>query len=220
MADAAQRVYFHALNCGFQLAPSAGSASGAVGNPVGYHRMYVWADKGDFDLSHWWDGVAVGRVTVTNGPLIRPLANGRMPGYLFNLVSGQASIDVAMNMTTRDPLSYLEIIKNGELATSVRLEEWAKTGHFPPVRFDAGGWCLVRVVTNVQETYRAALSAPWFVEGENGPRISRKSARFFLDRLDARIRALTADGKPTGSETPHGIARQFWLDLIAKANAD
>jgi hypothetical protein len=36
-----QEIYYHALNCGLRLPPSAGSASGVLPNPVGYNRVYV-----------------------------------------------------------------------------------------------------------------------------------------------------------------------------------
>jgi len=36
-----QEIYYHLLNCGLRLPPSAGSASGVLPNPVGYNRVYV-----------------------------------------------------------------------------------------------------------------------------------------------------------------------------------
>jgi hypothetical protein len=36
-----QEIYYHLLNCGVRLPPSAGSASGVLPNPVGYNRVYV-----------------------------------------------------------------------------------------------------------------------------------------------------------------------------------
>ena len=36
-----QEIYYHLLNCGLRVAPSAGSASGVLPNPVGYNRVYV-----------------------------------------------------------------------------------------------------------------------------------------------------------------------------------
>jgi hypothetical protein len=36
-----QEIYYHILNCGLRLLPSAGSASGVLPNPVGYDRVYV-----------------------------------------------------------------------------------------------------------------------------------------------------------------------------------
>ncbi|HEX4148536.1 MAG TPA: hypothetical protein VHY20_06095 [Pirellulales bacterium] len=219
-AELAQQVYFQILECGLRLPPSAGSESGVSANPVGYDRMYAWVDKEDFNRDRWWRAVRLGRVTVTNGPLIRPTAGGRLPGHEFQLLAGQLELDVAMNLTTRDPITYLELIKNGRTAASIRLSDWAKTGHFPAVRFNEPGWMLVRVVTDVQQTYRAALSAPWYVAGTGGPRISRKAVHFFLDRLKPLAAATGSGDKATVSPAQLAAAERFWTELLAKANAD
>lgn len=39
-----QEIYYHLLNCGIRIAPSAGSASGVLPNPLGYDRVYVHVD--------------------------------------------------------------------------------------------------------------------------------------------------------------------------------
>ncbi|PYJ58836.1 MAG: hypothetical protein DME24_14830, partial [Verrucomicrobia bacterium] len=39
-----EEIYYHILNCGLRLPPSAGSASGVLPNPVGYDRVYVHLD--------------------------------------------------------------------------------------------------------------------------------------------------------------------------------
>ena len=44
-----QEIYYHMLNCGLRLPPSAGSASGVLPNPVGYNRVYVHTGA-DLDL--------------------------------------------------------------------------------------------------------------------------------------------------------------------------
>ena len=36
-----QELYYHLLNCGLRIPPTAGSGSGANNNPVGYNRFYV-----------------------------------------------------------------------------------------------------------------------------------------------------------------------------------
>ena len=36
-----QKIYYHLLNCGLQIPPTAGSGAGDNGNPVGYNRVYV-----------------------------------------------------------------------------------------------------------------------------------------------------------------------------------
>ncbi|HWA97630.1 MAG TPA: hypothetical protein VG713_04035 [Pirellulales bacterium] len=208
----AQQIYFHVLNCGLRIPPSAGSGTGEGPNHLGYNRVYVWVDREDFDYAAWWEGFRRGRVVVTNGPLIRPLANGRLPGHTFTLSPGQPlAIDIAMNMAIREQVRYMEIIQDGRLAQSIRLEDWAKTGHFPPVTIDSPGWFLVRVVTETKGTYRAALSAPWYVESNDGQsKISRKSAQFFLTWLEERAAQLGAAPE----------AQKFWEALLARANAD
>jgi hypothetical protein len=222
-ARAAQETYFHLLNCGFRIPPSAGSGSGVAPNPVGYDRVYVYLDRGSLDYDEWWEGFRRGRVTVTNGPLIRPLANRRPPGHVFQLERGELEVDVAMNMAIREKVSYVQLIHNGRVALNVRLEDWAKNGHFPPLRVEGSGWFLVRVATDVAETYRFAASAPWYVETEGGkPFISRKSVQFFLDMLNER--AGEAE-RLAGSEREsvaaiYSAARKFWEDLLAKATAE
>ena len=81
-------IYYHLLNCGVRIAPSAGSASGVLPNPVGYNRVYVHCGS-QLDYQTWWEGLRAGRVIVTNGPLIRPLVNGKLPGHVFLRQRGQ-----------------------------------------------------------------------------------------------------------------------------------
>jgi hypothetical protein len=51
-----QDIYYHLLNCGLRLPPSAGSASGVLPNPVGYNRVYVRVE-GDLTYKKWWQGL-------------------------------------------------------------------------------------------------------------------------------------------------------------------
>ncbi|HEX5446320.1 MAG TPA: CehA/McbA family metallohydrolase [Pirellulales bacterium] len=216
-----QELYYHVLNCGLRIPPSAGSGSGEATNPVGYNRVYVWLGQEPFDYARWWQEFRQGRVVATNGPLVRPVANGKPPGEVFEAAAGETvSLDVAVNVTVRETISYFELVKNGRVAASVRYEELAKTGHFPPLEFDESGWCLVRAVTDLAETYRFATSAPWYVEIGDAPRrVSKQSAQFFLDRLAERRQQLEADGKPPAALSEAlDRAKAFWKDVLAKSN--
>jgi hypothetical protein len=73
-----------------RLPPSAGSASGVLPNPVGYDRVYVQLD-GELSYEKWWDGLKLGRVFVSNGPLLRCRANGQWPGHIFKARRGKGS---------------------------------------------------------------------------------------------------------------------------------
>jgi hypothetical protein len=207
-----QEIYFNVLNTGLQIPPSAGSGSGEALNPLGYNRLYVRVDHDNFDYTTFWRAFRRGRVTVTNGPLLQPQANGRPPGQVFKLEAGERlEVDVAMNMTVRENVSYMQLIHNGRVAQSIRLEDWAKTGHFPPLVIDQPGWFLVRVGTDQVETPRFAITGPWYVAAVDGStHISRAAVQFFLDWLDERAKDFGEDSS----------SRKFWEERLTKANAD
>ncbi|MBN2216884.1 MAG: hypothetical protein JW719_05875 [Pirellulales bacterium] len=220
-AEWTQEVYFRLLECGLRIPPSAGSGSGASPNPVGYNRMYVHVD-GPLDWSKWFDAVRAGRITITNGPLLRPTADGQLPGHVFALPDGEtAEYEIGLTLSTREPISYLEIIKNGRIFRTVRLDEYAKSGRLPPVPFDAGGWFLVRAVTETPGNYRAAMTGPFYVEARYERRISRQAVQFFLDWVHERARQLTSIDDVQARRdllAEHRKARDFWQDLLSKAN--
>jgi hypothetical protein len=218
-----QEIYYHALNCGLRLPPTAGSASGAAPNPVGYNRVYVFC--GDyFSPKAWWEGLRAGRVVVTNGPLMRPDVKGQMPGHVFEAAAGEEiSLAISLNLATRDPVSYLEVIRNGQIERSVRLDEWAKTGKLPPVTFKESGWFLLRAVTEAEKTYRFVSTGPYYVEiGEAKRRVSRKSAEFFLDWAQQRRQSIQLKDEQQQREAVghHDAAVEFWQQMVQQANAE
>jgi hypothetical protein len=221
-----EAVYCHVLNCGLRMPPGAGSGSGTNDNPIGFNRVYVYCG-GEFSYERWWEGLVAGRVFVTNGPLLRPMVEGQPPGYVFSLEGReQLKLDIGLNLATREPIDYLQIIKNGEVDAEVRLADFDKTGgRLPPVIFDESGWFLVRAVTNNAHTYQLASSGPYYVEKDGRPRVSRKSVQFFLDWIDARTAQLpTIDeiDEPTRAVllAEQASARHFFEKLLAKANAE
>jgi len=124
------------------------------------------------------------------------------------------------------PIDYLEIVKNGRAVGEVRLDQLAKSGgRLPPVEFDQSGWFLVRAVTTDRKRYQLATSGPYYVEKGGRPRISRASIQFFLDWIDAAEARLgklpdldVADRNRLLAEQES--ARQFFADLLSRANAD
>ncbi|HEY4313560.1 MAG TPA: hypothetical protein VGN12_29175 [Pirellulales bacterium] len=218
-----EEIYYHVLNSGLRIPPSAGSASGVMPNPVGYNRIYVWVDKDEFSYAAWWEAFKAGRVVVTNGPLIRPFANNRLPGHVFKgTATEELELEITLNLATREPISYMEIVKDGRVVQSVRLDEMAKTGHLPPVKFTESGWVLVRAVTDNDKTYRFASTAPWYVELGDKPRISKASAQFFLDWVNERTAKLKLTDVAERREVLefHDQARKFWEERVSQATVD
>jgi hypothetical protein len=221
-----ETIYYHVLNCGLRVPPGAGSGSGTNDNPIGFSRVYVYCGD-EFSYTRWWEGLEAGRVFVTNGPLLRPMVEGQPPGYDFSLEGReQLKLEIGLNLATREPIDYLQIIKNGEVDTEVRLADFDKTGgRLPPVVFDESGWFLIRAVTNNAHTYQLASSGPYYVEKDGRPRVSRKSVQFFLEWIDARVGQLRAmaeldESTRSGLLAEQASARRFFEDLLAKANAE
>jgi hypothetical protein len=221
-----EAVYYHVLNCGFRIPPVAGSGSGDNDNPVGTNRVYVHCGS-EFAVERWWDDLRAGKVFVTNGPLLRPLVEGQPPGYVFYL-DGEESLDleIGLNLATRVPVEYLQIIKNGAVEFDVRLDDWKKKqGRLPPLNFTESGWFLVRAVTNNPRGYQFASTGPYYVEKAGKPRVSRASVQFFLDWIDASKKRIHESSKLPAEEreallAEHEIARDFFTERLAAANAE
>lgn len=221
-----ETIYYHALNCGFRIPPVAGSGSGDNDSPAGTNRVYVHCGS-EFSPKSWWEGLEAGRVFVTNGPLLRPLVEGEPPGYVFHIEPGHPlTLEIGLNLATRVPVDYLQIIKNGTVEAEVRLADFKdRKGKLPPVTFDASGWFLIRAVTKNTQLYQFASSGPYYVEQDGQPHISKKSVQFFLDWLAAAEAHLRNDTKAADEDRQQQQAslepaRGLFHDLLKKANAD
>jgi len=217
-----QHIYFQLLECGLRIPPSAGSGSGVAPNPLGYNRVYVHLD-GPFSYEAWWKNFRAGHVFVTNGPLLRPTVEGELPGHVFRADAGkELDLDIGLTLSTADPISYLEIIQNGQIKESVRLDQFIKTGRLPHLHFKQSGWFLIRAVTDLSDTYRFAMTAPYYVEIGYGRRVSKQAAQFFLDWVYERARQIKLTDPQQRSEVLdyHRKARDYWQDVVAKANAE
>jgi hypothetical protein len=218
-----QEIYYHLLNCGLRIPPSAGSASGVLTNPVGYNRVYVFCE-GELTWDKWWQGLRNGQVVVTNGPLLRPRVNQQLPGHVFTASEGEkVELRGALDLSLRDKVDYLEIVKDGQVVNQVRLADYANSqGKLPPVVFDRSGWLLIRAVTNHDKSYRFGTTGPYYVSIGQQPRISRKSAQFFADWVQERAQLINLSEPEQQSEVMkyHVAAREYWQDLVNRANAE
>lgn len=217
------QIYYNLLEAGLQIPPSAGSASGVLDNPVGYNRVYVHVD-GEFTYDAWWENFRKGRVVVTNGPLLRTQIGDALPGHTFIGDPGRTmTLKIGASLATRDPISYFEVIKNGRVVQSVRLDDWAKNGGvLPDLEFEESGWFLVRAVTDVEKTYRFASTGPYYVEFGGQPRISKEATEFFLNWAKERrdMIKLTDPAQREQVLEEHERAIKFWEARLEKANSE
>jgi hypothetical protein len=218
-----QEVYYHLLNCGLRIPPSAGSASGVLPNPVGYNRVYVYVGQ-DLDYGRWWRSLSQGRSFVTNGPLLPVWAAGKLPGEVFTAEGSQPlELDLKAKLTAREPIKAIEIVRDGSIERTIDAAELERTGSLGTIRFTQSGWFLVRAITANEKTFRFASTGPSYVEFARQPRrISRASAQYFLDWVRERALRVNLDDRAQHQAVVkyHRRAEEFWQDVLARANAD
>lgn len=216
-----QEIYYHILNSGLRLPPSAGSASGFLPNPLGYNRVYVHVAT-PLRYDKWWDGLRAGRCFVTNGPLLRVTADGRLPGHVFTAPQDkEVRIEIKAQLTSRDPIRVLEIIKNGHVEAKVPFAQWRKTGSLGTLTFRKSGWFLVRVIADYPATFRFASTGPYYVEiGATKNPIRKASAQFFLNWVREREKRIKLEDRKQLEEVlqHHQAAEKFWQDRVAAAD--
>ena len=222
----AERIYWHLLECGLRIPPLAGGGDASANLPVGYNRVYVtsggeapsseeiFARAAVESADQWWQAAWDGHSVVTNGPMLRPLLGGMSPGHLFQATSGEVlRLTPELNLSVRDPVEYLEVIHNGRVHYSARLDEFAKAGGtVPPIETSESGWVTIRVVTLYEDHFRAAMSAPWYIEFDGVPRINDESVEFFrrwLREYEQRLKRLPPE--QLRRHVPFiRAAREFW----------
>lgn len=212
-----QDIYYHLLNAGVRLPPSAGAASGVLPNPVGYNRVYVQIE-GEPTPDKWWSGLKAGRVFVSNGPLLRVTANHQPPGHVFTSASASLELTIDGRLDSRDSIARVELVRNGTVET-IRLPA--------RVTFEASGWFLVRAIASLTNTFRFASTGPFYVELQ-GARQSpgqRASAEFFVRWCDERLAFLATqpsldDARRARVTQPWREARAFWETKADAARPD
>lgn len=199
-------LYESLVEAGVRLPPVALSGSGLNLDPIGSSRVYAAVDR-QRGPAAWWEAADQLAVVVTSGPLLRPSVEGAPPGETFLLPpGGERTLSVALNLGTRTPVEYLELVKDGRVLHSVRLADFAASGgRLPAVTFDAPGWLSVVAVAESADRYEVAMSAPWFVEGATGGRISDAARVAWLEALSAARRDF-GEGDPASYDE----AQRFW----------
>jgi len=222
-AYCSQDIYYRVLDAGFRIAPAAGSASGAISNPLGYNRVYVHVpEPPTYDA--WWDALRAGHSFVTNGPLLDARANGAEPG---SVLRGKGSLKIALEVVVQgnDPIGTVELVRDGRVAEKAELDATTGKATFHRQTFERSGWFLVRAIAARSDTFRFASTAPFYVEVGAAPRrVSRSAVAFFQKWIAERMAGLRASALPRDKlDAVLGYeleAKKRWDELFARANAD
>jgi hypothetical protein len=148
-------VVYRYWNLGFDVPPSAGSASGELPNPVGYNRLYVHMNE-PFTMEGFYRNLRQGRSFVTNGPMLF---------FDANEINGN-QIMVNLDVQSRGPLERIEIIADGKVVQTFDAPV-GRTSFQTDVAIRSGihRWVAARAYEKSDDTVVMAHSRPIFFNG-------------------------------------------------------
>ncbi|MGK0187122.1 MAG: hypothetical protein ACI9R3_002908 [Verrucomicrobiales bacterium] len=180
--------YYALLNCGLDLKPTAGTASGVHPVPLGFGRVYVNVDGG-FTYDKWLHGLTTGRSFVTTGPMLFTS---------MKKVGNQIKIDVAAETPAIEEFANIEIeiIGNGEIEHRAvsRGELTASGARRAEFRVelaleDSSAWFAVRVFIRQHGRLRFAHSAPVYFEVPDKPlRPRKRDTDYLIKRVEDELK--------------------------------
>ncbi|HUE71521.1 MAG TPA: CehA/McbA family metallohydrolase [Pirellulaceae bacterium] len=191
------QTYYALLNCGYKLAPTAGTAAGVHPVPTGFGRVYVHTGDDSFHYDHWLAALKAGRSFVTTGPLLLAEVDGQKPGHIFQEPAGGGMRNVTGVVHSLAPLDRIEIIVNGAIAGTIREpqptarkvggSETHETRFEQAVRAEGNHWIAVRAFEkHPAGRVRFAHTAPWHCELDGGAPLA--PTRDQIDYLVGRCR--------------------------------
>lgn len=115
-------VWYNLLNCGFRIAPGAGTDTfsnwRSINQIPGSHRVFVRSSE-PLSYAGWIDGLREGRSFASNGPLLDLEVNGKRPGEILRSDPGQPlTLTAKARAESRVPLTKLELLLNGTVVAA------------------------------------------------------------------------------------------------------
>lgn len=189
------KTYYAFLNCGFDMKPTGGTATGVHPVPLGFGRVYVEVD-GEFSFEKWFAGLKAGRSFVTTGPMLTVKFNGQPAGTRFRReMPGETQCTVTGTAASAAPLGQIEIIVNGEVAETIRPANARQAnGSYrsnidAKVTFPGSGWVAVRCFQPRDSgRFFFAHTGPVHFDVSSAPlKPKRKEVWYFLKRVNEEI---------------------------------
>ena len=174
-------IYYHYLNLGFRLPPTAGAASGVLPNEIGGNRTYV--HLGDrFSYQDWWKGLKSGRCFSTNGPMLLASVGEQLPGAELT-PSDQTPLSVEVQSSRG--VRSLEIVVDGKVVERMELNSEPGTlRRTVSVDTRQAAWLAVRCFETETGNIRYAHTGPFYIKGMERAKTYRDDAAFFTKWID------------------------------------
>jgi len=220
-------LYYMYLNAGIRLMPTAGSASFPIANPFGYNRIYAYIE-GELTIENWFKAIKTGRSFVTNGPmLITSVSSNPLKNEILSREGEK--IGLTCKIYSASPIEKLEILKNGEVITTinhiklvdnqVEIESW--------ITADESCWIIARCFEKRDDSnVRFAHSSPIFIQVKEKPfRLNQEAINWFINQTEELINKAENETSLIRSEMEQKRelylqAREFYKELLARKYMD
>ena len=207
------------LNCGFRMAPGAGTDVFTNWRGIrmmpGGARQYVETGPG-LNWDKWMARFREGRDFVTNGPLLTFQVNGQPIGSIIKIPQGEPyRARLATEITSRVPLRRVEFIQNGQVIEAQDVPGGAQSFRMEKeVSIEKSCWFAVRVTgapsrgvyddSGVARAHSGAI----YVDIGGSPTLLREDVGIMIRWVD-RLWALLEEHNNFGPGKNREIARQI-----------
>ncbi|MFC1509860.1 SUMF1/EgtB/PvdO family nonheme iron enzyme [Candidatus Omnitrophota bacterium] len=199
-------VWYKLLNCGFRVAPFAGTdisdftgnhvQMGIQGAYIGRVRSYTYIPNqtDDLNFQEWMSETVKGRSFVSSGPMVFSTVNGEMPGSELSLktIEGETTVSVNVDAQWVNGINGVSIIVNGDLVYTEDGGGNKRVTLNKDVRLTRSSWIAIKVDGKpfIDMFNGCAHSAPVYVTIDKSPIHSRTDALYFVDWIDRHIALL------------------------------
>lgn len=208
-------LWYRLLNCGFRVAPSAGTDTFLNKIPSrlpGADRAYVKLD-GEFSYAAWIAGLKAGRSFISSGPMLEFTVDEQVSGETVKLASPR-KVRIVAEATSQFPLDKVEVVYNGEVVSSANLTADKLSGDASgEIMIPKSGWLSLRATGPQHPDHSGspleAHAAPVYVEVAGKRAASKEDAEYFLAWLDRLSVFIRQRDRIPSEELKQHVERQF-----------
>ncbi|MFC1608007.1 SUMF1/EgtB/PvdO family nonheme iron enzyme [Candidatus Latescibacterota bacterium] len=198
-------VWYKLLNCGFRLAPYAGTdvitfkavdlpnrSWGAIPGRVRSYT-YIPYQNDELNFRDWMGESVKGRSFVSSGAMVFFAVNGEIPGTELTLrsVDGDSTVSVSADARWMGGITSISVIVNGENVYTDYFGGSRKAVLNKKIRLTRSSWIAVKVDGLPVDVFNGcAHTAPVYVTLDNAPIHSQKDASYFVNWIDRHITLL------------------------------
>jgi hypothetical protein len=210
--------WYRYLNNGYLVAAVGGTDKMQATTAVGTIRTYAQLEPGqEFTYEGWKQAVRRARTFATYGPLLQFLVEGKGLGSRIAMDRTGGTVTASWKVATVTvPLSRVELVVNGEIRESARVDPSQAEGSWS-VRLDRSSWLalLVRGHYADKPEIIAAHSSPIMVDVDGSHFVAAADAVTILEQIEGALAYLDTVGTRADD-----VARKRMRLVLTSAHRD